>query len=127
MAHAPRTVPLTQPLTYLWRPVQGEETAPRVIEGRRGRGAKKWFSFDMPVDAARPMALIITYPGEEQQTRTIEILVEGSRVGEQTIERHRPGSPTKSVFDVEYAIPADLTRGKETATVFGVRLIRTDE
>ncbi len=94
----------------------------------------------MPVDAARPMALIITYPGEEQQTRTIEILVEGSRVGEQTIERHRPGSPTKSVFDVEYAIPADLTRGKqkvtvrfqamrgnETATVFGVRLIRTDE
>src|SRR6266540_2033526 len=124
MAHAPRTVPLTQPLTYLWRPVQGEETAPRVIEGRRGRGAKKWFSFDMPVDAARPMALIITYPGEEQQT----------------IERHRPGSPTKSVFDVEYAIPADLTRGKqkvtvrfqamrgnETATVFGVRLIRTDE
>jgi len=119
---------------------QGEETAPRVIEGRRGRGAKKWFSFDMPVDVARPMALIITCPGEEQQTRTFEILVDGSRLGEQTIERHRPGSPTKSFFDVEYAIPADLTRGKqkvtvrfqamrgaETATVLGVRLIRTDE
>ena len=119
---------------------QGEETATRVIEGRRGRGAKKWFSFDMPVDAARPMVLIITYPGEEPQPRTFEILVDGSRVGEQTIERHRPGSPTKSVFDVEYAIPADLTRGKqkvtvrfqakggnETATVLGVRLIRTDE
>ena len=119
---------------------QGEETAPRVIEGRRGRGAKKWFSLDMPVDAARPMALFITYPGEEQQTRTLEILVDGSRVGEQAIERHRPGSPTKSVFDVEYAIPADLTRGKqkvtvrfqakggnETATVLGVRLIRTGE
>jgi len=119
---------------------QGEETAPRVIEGRRGRGAKKWFSFDMPVDVARPMALIITCPGEEQQTRTFEILVDGSRLGEQTIERHRPGSPTKSFFDVEYAIPADLTRGKqkvtvrfqatrgnETATVFGVRLIRADQ
>jgi len=119
---------------------QGEETAPRVIEGRRGRGAKKWFSFDMPVDAARPMALIITYPGEEQQTRTLEVLVDGSRVGAQTIERHRPGSPTKSFFDVEYAIPADLTRGKqkvtvrfqatggnETATVFGVRMIHADQ
>jgi uncharacterized protein len=77
---------------------------------------------------------------EEQQTRTSEILVDGSRLGEQTIERHRPGSPTKSFFDVEYAIAADLTRGKqkvtvrfqamrgaETATVLGVRLIRTDE
>jgi uncharacterized protein len=119
---------------------QGEETAPRVIEGRRGRGAKKWFSFDMPVDGARPMTLIITYPGEEQQTRTFEILVDGSRLGEQTIERHRPGSPTKSFFDVEYGIPADLTRGKqkvtvrfqalrgaETATVLGVRLIRADQ
>jgi hypothetical protein len=119
---------------------QGEETAPRVIEGRRGRGAKKWFSFDMPVDGARPMALIITYPGEEQQTRTFEILVDGSRLGEQTIERHRPGSPTKNFFDVEYAIPADLTRGKqkvtvrfqamrgnETATVLGVRMVRADQ
>jgi hypothetical protein len=94
----------------------------------------------MPVDAARTMTLIVTYHGEERQTRTFEILVDGSRVGQQTIERHRPGSPTKSFFDVEYAIPADLTRGKqkvtfrfqatggnETATIFGVRLIRTDE
>ena len=50
----------------------------------------------------------MTYHGEERQTRTFEILVDGARVGEQTIERHRPGSPTKSFFDVEYAIPADL-------------------
>jgi hypothetical protein len=119
---------------------QGEETSQGGMAGRRGRSAKKWFSFDMPVDAARTMTLIVTYHGEERQTRTFEILVDGSRVGQQTIERHRPGSPTKSFFDVEYAIPADLTRGKqkvtvrfqatggnETATIFGVRLIRTDE
>jgi len=84
--------------------------------------------------------LIVTYHGEERQTRTFEILVDGSRVGEQTIERHRPGSPTKNFFDVEYAIPADLTRGKqkvtvrfqatggnETAMVFGIRAIRADQ
>jgi DUF1680 family protein len=119
---------------------QGEETSQGGMAGRRGRSAKKWFSFDMPVDAARTMTLIVTYHGEERQTRTFEILMDGSRVGQQTIERHRPGSPTKSFFDVEYAIPADLTRGKqkvtvrfqatggnETATIFGVRLIRTDE
>jgi len=119
---------------------QGEETTPGAAAGRRGRSAKKWFSFDMPVDAERPMALIVTYHGEERQTRTFEILVDGSRVGEQTIERHRPGSPTKNFFDVEYAIPADLTRGKqkvtvrfqatggnETATVFGIRIIRANQ
>jgi uncharacterized protein len=119
---------------------QGEETSQGGMAGRRGRSAKKWFSFDMPVDAARTMTLIVTYHGEERQTRTFEILVDGSRVGQQTIERHRPGSPTKSFFDVEYAIPADLTRGKqkvtvrfqatggnETATIFGVRLIRAGE
>src|SRR4030095_7445426 len=97
-------------------------------------------SVAMLVDSARTMTLIVPYHGEERQTRTSEILVDGSRVGEQTIERHRPGSPTKSFFDVEYAVPADLTRGKqkvtvrfqakggnETATVLGVRLIRADQ
>jgi len=119
---------------------QGEETTPGRIAGRRGRSARKWFSFDMPVDAERPMALIATYHGEERQTRTFEILVDGARVGAQTIERHRPGSPTKTFFDVEYAIPAELTRGKqkatvrfqatggnETATIFGIRMIRSGE
>jgi hypothetical protein len=119
---------------------QGDETSPGGMEGRRGRNAKKWFSFDMPVDAARLMTLIVTYHDEERQTRTFEILVDGARVGEQTIERHRPGNASRRFFDVEYAIPADLTRGKqkvtvrfqatggnETATVFGVRLIRADQ
>jgi hypothetical protein len=120
--------------------LQGEETATGGMAGRRGRNAKKWFSFDMPVDPARPMILIVTYHGEERATRTFEILVDGARVGEQTIERHRPGSPTKRFFDVEYAIPADQSRGKqkvtvrfqatggnETATVFGLRMIRAGQ
>jgi hypothetical protein len=118
---------------------QGEETAPVTVAGRRGRSARKWFSFDLPADAERPMTLIVTYHGEERQTRTFEILVDGARVGEQTIERHRPGSSSKSFFDVEYAIPTDLAKGKqkvtvrfqatggnETAAIFGIRLIRAD-
>src|SRR6266511_3194352 len=104
MAHAPRTVPLTQPLTYLWRPVQGEETAPRVIEGRRGRGAKKWFSFDMPVDAARPMALIITYPAS-------------GPLGWRTRRRRRSWSGCRGEQKVTVRFQA--MRGNETATVFG--------
>jgi hypothetical protein len=119
---------------------QGEETVPVRTAGRPGRSARKWFSFDLPVDPSHPLKLIATYHGEERANRSFEILVDGVRVGEQKIERHRPGSPTKTFFDVEYAIPADLVKGKqkitirfqatggnETAGVFGVRLIRSDQ
>ncbi len=119
---------------------QGEETTPTRAGGRAGRSAKKWFSFDLPVDPTNPLKLIATYHGEERANRSLEILVDGVRVGEQKIERHRPGSPTKSFFDVEYAVPAELVKGKqkvtvrfqatggnETAGVFGVRIVRADQ
>ena len=119
---------------------QGEETTPVRTAGRPGRSAKKWFSFELPVDTAHPLKLITTYHGEERANRSFEILVDGVRVGEQKIERHRPGSPTKTFFDVEYVIPADMVKGKEkitirfqatggneTAGVFGVRLIRSEQ
>jgi uncharacterized protein len=118
---------------------QGEETSPVRVQGRPGRRAAKWFSFDLPADPARPAALIITYHSEERANRNFEILVDGVRVGEQTIERHRPGNSSRGFFDVEYAIPVDLVKGKqkvtvrfqakegsETAGVFGIRLIRSD-
>jgi uncharacterized protein len=118
---------------------QGEDTSPARAAGRPGRSARKWFSFDLPVDPAHPLTLIATYHGEERATRTFEILVDGVRVGEQRIERHRPGSETKSFFDVAYPLPADLVKGKqkvtvrfqatggnETAGVFGLRMIRAD-
>jgi len=119
---------------------RGEETTPVRVGGRPGRSARKWFSFDLPVDAAHPLKLIVTYHGEERATRTFEILVDDTRIGEQRVERHRPGSPTKSFFDVEYAVPAELAQGKqkvtvrfqaaggnETAGVFGVRMVRADQ
>ncbi len=119
---------------------RGEDSTPVRVGGRPGRSARKWFSFDLPVGADQPLKLIVTYHGEERATRTFEILVDDARVGEQRIERHRPGSPTKSFFDVEYAIPAELARGKqkvtvrfqatggnETAGVFGVRMVRADQ
>lgn len=119
---------------------QGEDTTPLRNQGRPGRSARKWFSYDIPVDPTHPLKLIATYHGEERATRTFEILVDGVSIGEQRIERHRPGSATKNFFDLEYAIPADAVKGKqkvtvrfqatggnETAGVFGVRLVRADE
>lgn len=119
---------------------QGEETQPLRNQGRPGRSARKWFSYDIPVDPSHPLKLIVTCHGEERATRTFEILVDGTRIGEQRIERHRPGSATKRFFDTEYAIPAAAVQGKkkvtvrfqatggnETAGVYGVRLIRADQ
>ncbi len=115
--------------------MQGEETEPVRLQGRPGRRGKKWFSFDLRVDAAQPLALVVTYNHDEWQERTFEILVDGVRVGEQTIERRGP----MRFFDVQYAVPAEVVRGKQHVTVkfqatqgneigavFGLRLIRTE-
>ena len=118
---------------------QGEDSSPVRVAGKAGRRASKWFAFDLAVEAAHPMTLIVTYHTEERAARAFEILVDGVRVGEQTIERYRPGSSSGRFFDVEYAIPADLVTGKqkvtvrfqakggnETGAVFGIRMIRAD-
>ncbi len=118
---------------------QGEETTPVRAAGRPGRSARKWFSFDLPVDPSHTLKLIATYHGEERANRSFDILIDGVRIGQQRIERHRPGSATKSFFDVEYPIPGALVKGKqrvtvrfqstdgnETGGVFGIRLVRVD-
>jgi hypothetical protein len=114
---------------------QGEESSPDRVMGRPGRRGSKWFSFDLPVEASRPMALVVTYHSDEWRKRTFDVLVDGQRVGEQTIEK---GGPVR-FFDVEYAVPAGLvkdkqkvtvrfqaTGGNEIAAVFGIRMIRAD-
>jgi len=118
---------------YNW---QGEESETDRIMGRAARRGTKWFSFDLPVDPSHPMAFVVTYYRDEWRKRTFEILVDGQRVGEQTVEKD---GTAPHFFDVEYAIPAELvkdkqkvtvrfqaTNGNEIAAVFGVRMIRAD-
>jgi hypothetical protein len=115
--------------------MQGEDTSTDRVMGRPSRRGAKWFSFDLPVDPARPMALVVSYYSDEWRKRTFDVLVEGQKVGEQTIEK---GGPVH-FFDVEYAVPAPLVQGKqkvtvrfqstngnEIAAVFGIRMIRAD-
>jgi DUF1680 family protein len=112
---------------------QGEETSILRADGRPGRRAGKWFSYDMSVDPTRPTALVVTYNSDTRRSRTFEILVEGHRVGEQTI----PESSESRFFDVQYPIPSAILQGKqkvtvrfqaasgnETAPVFGIRILR---
>ena len=119
---------------------QGEDTSTDGTNGRRARRAKKWFSYDLPVNAAKTPALLVTYFTLERANRSFDILVDGQRVGQQKIERSVPGSAAGHFFDVEYKIPSELlkdkkkmtvrfqsTGGNETASVFGVRLIWIDD
>jgi hypothetical protein len=114
--------------------MQGEDTEPVRIQSRPGRRGTKWFSFDLPVDPTQPLALVVTYNRDEWQERTFEILVDGTRVGEQTLERRGP----MRFFDVQYPVPAEVVKGKakvtvkfqatkgnEIGAVFGLRMIRT--
>ena len=118
---------------------QGEDTTPDRVMGRAGRRGRKWFSFDLPVDPAHPMALIVTYSTQEFGHRTFDILMDGRHIGAQTVERTPPGSAAAHFFDVTYSVPPDLVQGKqkvtvrfqatggnEIAAVFGIRTIRAD-
>ena len=118
---------------------QGEDTTDDRFAVRTARRAKKWFSFDLPIDASHPIVLLVTYHPEERTKRSFEILVDGQRIGEQTIERFPPGSAAGHFFDVEYKIPVELLTGKqkvtvrfqatgglEVAAVYGVRVVRAD-
>lgn len=115
---------------------QGEETYPERILGRPGRNGRKWFSFDMPVDPAHPLALVVTYHGgERRRTATFDILIDGEKIATQEVARSlKPG-----FFDAEYALPTaqvkdkkkvtvrfQIQPGSEIAAVFGIRVIRTD-
>ena len=81
------------------------------------------------------MAFVVTYNHDEWRERTFEILIDGRKLAEQTVPQRGP----QRFFDVEYAIPAKLVRGKkkvavrfqatggnEIAAVFGIRMIRAD-
>ena len=117
---------------------QGEDTTPAQLEGRYGRRGAKWFSFDLAVEATRPMTLVVTYCTDEQQARSFEVLVDGVRIGEQAMERRSPEQVIR-FFDVEYLLPENLVKGKEKVTarfqasngneiaaVYGLRMIRAD-
>lgn len=115
---------------------QGEDSSPVRVMERPARRGSTWFSFDLPVESDHPMTLVVTYSTDEPATRTFELLVDGKRIGQQTVDRRSPEQVVR-FFDVEYPIPADLlqgkqkvtvrfqaTQGNEIAAVFGLRTIR---
>ena len=112
---------------------QGEATSVVRTDGRPGRRAAKWFSYDLPLAGVTPGALVVTYNRDNRRARSFDVLVDGERVSEE-----RFGFDSESRFyDREYPLPAALVQGKarltirfeatggnETAPVYALRLIR---
>jgi DUF1680 family protein len=117
---------------------QGEDISTVVTEGRYGIRGSKWFSYDLPIDPSRPMALVVTYSNDVRQKCTFDILVDGQKIGQHSAERR---SPEQDIWfqEVTYTIPPELLKGKrritvrfqaaegnEISPVFGIRVIRAD-
>lgn len=90
------------------------------------------FSFTMKVLPGATHALIGTYWGMDNRGRTFDILVDGQKVATEDLNKYKESR----FYDISYAIPKELTAGKQTITVtfqadrrnqagpvYGVRLV----
>ncbi|UCH35056.1 MAG: glycoside hydrolase family 127 protein [Armatimonadota bacterium] len=95
--------------------LQGRDTAAGPFGGKAWRHATSggWWSWDIAVLPEVAMTLACTYWGDDVPPRRFDILVDGEVVATQSLNRDKPGE----FFDVEYPIPAELTRGKSKVTV----------
>jgi uncharacterized protein len=94
---------------------KGEHSDTGTFNGRRYRDARRngWFGYELKMAGSQPAALHCTYWGNDGGNRAFDILVDGARIATQKLEYDKPGE----FFDVEYAIPPALTRGKQRVTV----------
>jgi uncharacterized protein len=112
---------------------QGDNTTVARIGQRTGRTGRGWFSFDVPVDAARANALVVTYHADSRRPRSFDILVDGQPLAQERFE----ASSDNRFVDREYPLPAALMSGKQKVTVrfqatgsndiaavFGLRVVR---
>lgn len=84
-------------------------------QGRKFRHAEDggWFYFNLKVTPDQPLELVCSYWGGELGNRTFDILVDGKDIATQTLHLDKPGE----FFDKTYAIPEELTRGKQVIEV----------
>ncbi|GAA0532574.1 glycoside hydrolase family 127 protein [Rhizomicrobium palustre] len=105
--------------------LKAETSYPVIYRARNGRDARAggFFSFEMAArkDGKDPGALMlaVTYWGGEVN-RDFNIEVDGALVAHQLLTGQKPGE----WLDLEYAIPLELTKGKDKITVRFVSLNR---
>lgn len=86
---------------------KGEQTEAGVHKDRHWRTAKKWFSYELKNADALARTLRLTYYGQDRN-RLFDIYI--NNVFIQTVELN--GSKGDQFFDVDYAVPAEITKEK---------------
>ena len=111
---------------------QGVETSVIRTEGRSGRRAAQWFSYELPINPQQEVALVATYNSDQRRARAFDVLVNGTRVASES----QPQSSESRFYEKEYPVNRDLLRdgkatvrfeaanGLEVTPVFGLRLIK---
>ena len=92
---------------------KGEQTNKGAHPTCKWRDARGWFSYDLKVDPAHPAVLRCTYWGGDGSPHNFDILVDGEKIAEQKLNKDKPND----FFDVDYAVPGKLTKGKQQVTV----------
>ena len=92
---------------------RGEESTIVRTDGRSGRRAAKWFSYDLPVAAAGEVAVVVTYNSDNRRARTFDILVDEVRIGNGIL----PQTSVAKFYDMHYRVPPLLTNGRQSITV----------
>jgi len=116
----------------------GKDVTVQRMSGRFGRASRTGFSYQLPVEAGHPMALVATYYSADRRTSpaSFEVLVDGQKIADQEVPRTDPGR----FYDVTYAVPAGLVQGKpavtvkfqskagsQVAAIYGLRMVRADQ
>jgi hypothetical protein len=114
LARAVDSIEIGQPQSEGSHGLKGEKHAAGEHLGKRWRHAPDgWFSYDLKVLPDKPMELLCTYWGSDYGAREFDVLVDGAKVATQKLANNRPGR----FYDEVYAVPPDLTSGKDKVTV----------
>jgi DUF1680 family protein len=113
----------------------GDDASSYRIEGRPARRARSWFAYDIPVDSAKPLALIIGFYSDDRRHSPGDFSI---LIDDQVLTSHRQTrTEPPRFYDVQFPVPETLIRGKDKVTlrfqahensqipaIFSIRLVR---
>ncbi|QEH36139.1 Non-reducing end beta-L-arabinofuranosidase [Aquisphaera giovannonii] len=117
---------------------EGEKSNAGLFGDRPWRDASDggFIRYVVKVLPDRPQVLSVTYWGSDSNGRVFDVVVDGTRIATEKLERNHP----EEFYDQAYPIPQDLTRGKDQVTVtfqahprnfagglFGLRVLRQEK
>ncbi len=93
----------------------GSRSSHGIHNGLRWRDAHRggWFGYTLRLPSTGQAELVCTYWGSDTGGREFDVVVDGTVVATETLDRERPGE----FFDRAYPLPAELTAGKATVRV----------